>query len=442
MNKKEKTIIKQVFTWILVPCVLFLILMAIFPGNASSSTKNQDEAKCRDLYSFGPTKQELKWCMARMKNIRELNELRDEIRKLREDMRKSNEKILEEIQELTPSEDIQEITMAKKNKQPEESTEIQIPYAYTDNILNHMEHNAKNWEEIGNILMVNGIRRQMKGRQEKQHEFLLANELEIPSIIVDIKPQIEIVVEVEEVVKFDAKPRLRHRDRIRLQEEAEAKEKAQPKSKKKHGGPTLKQHHGDTKPELIEKAIEALTSPHEGELIDNDTFVAGRIGDTPTSVELFDDYARVWFEYFEEDAPRDAIVKEWGYYLCVPAYHFWGKKKREKYLRASRESRTSVNSISTSSDDTNGPTPGWEGKLKITDFLITAKENVIIMPACYDHSRIIIHNTNSKTDFDQSYTVFSGSRYGEDRATHAYVYKTKEGFDFMLETLNFWYSSK
>ncbi len=87
-------------------------------------------------------------------------------------------------------------------------------------------------------------------------------------------------------------------------------------------------YHGQTKPELIEQAIKGLT-PADGE----------RDGPTPTSVELLDDYARVWFEFFAEDAETYDVAGDWSYSLAVPLYYFWGKKKREKYLKEQRKSR-------------------------------------------------------------------------------------------------------
>ncbi len=83
---------------------------------------------------------------------------------------------------------------------------------------------------------------------------------------------------------------------------------------------------GDTKPVLIEQAITALTPADEE-----------RDGPTPTSVELLDDYARVWFEVFAEEDYD--VVGDWSYSMAVPLYHFWGRKKREKYLKEQRKIR-------------------------------------------------------------------------------------------------------
>lgn len=82
---------------------------------------------------------------------------------------------------------------------------------------------------------------------------------------------------------------------------------------------------GDTNPELLKKALAAL-QPQYG-----DPWT-----EKPTSVELFEDrgYARVWFEYEEDHASE--ISFDWEFSLALPIFYFWGKKKRDKYLKQRR----------------------------------------------------------------------------------------------------------
>ena len=82
---------------------------------------------------------------------------------------------------------------------------------------------------------------------------------------------------------------------------------------------------GDSSPAIIEKALAAFQTPYVSwDLV-------------PTSVELCDDFARVWFEYDPEYG--DDADNKWEFSLCVPLYHFWGRKKREQYLKEQRKQR-------------------------------------------------------------------------------------------------------
>ena len=193
-------------------------------------------------------------------------------------------------------------------------------------------------------------------------------------------------------------------------------EPVKPKTRKKK----KREYRGNTNPKLIEQAIDALTPIYEE-----------FSGSIPTSVELFDDYAKVWFEFDEDDAEEGAVVIDWEYFLCVPLYYFWGKKKRDKYMKENKiprlKGKPKIKQV------LSGPT----GDFKSIEF---EGQNIIVMPVGVDNSRIIRHDNEEKTKFDRSYTIYSGSRYDEDQNTHAYVFNTKEGHDFMWETLVCWYS--
>ena len=269
--------------------------------------------------------------------------------------------------------------MAKQKQKEPVKEEIQIPPAYSDNVLRHMEVNAKRWEEEGNAGMAEGLREDIEHRRKKLLEFMRENEMEIP-------------------------------------EEKTPEPKKQPKAKKKK----KREYRGNTNPKLIEQAIDALTPIYEE-----------FSGSIPTSVELFDDYAKVWFEFDEDDAEEGAVVIDWEYFLCVPLYYFWGKKKRDKYMKENKiprlKGKPKIKQV------LSGPT----GDFKSIEF---EGQNIIVMPVGVDNSRIIRHDNEEKTKFDRSYTIYSGSRYDEDQNTHAYVFNTKEGHDFMWETLVCWYS--
>ena len=92
--------------------------------------------------------------------------------------------------------------------------------------------------------------------------------------------------------------------------------------------------HGDTKPDLIEKAMVAL-KPQCPCCVDEDDNELYYDQSTPTSVEILDHTARVWFEY-DPDYDEEYDYK-WEFYYCVPLYHFWGRKKRENYLKEQRQ---------------------------------------------------------------------------------------------------------
>lgn len=82
---------------------------------------------------------------------------------------------------------------------------------------------------------------------------------------------------------------------------------------------------GDPNPKLIEQALAAL-QPKYGE----------PWTERPTSVELWEDkgLARIWFEYTVDDMEEAGHLGfAWEFSLCIPLYHFWGKKKREKYFK-------------------------------------------------------------------------------------------------------------
>lgn len=106
--------------------------------------------------------------------------------------------------------------------------------------------------------------------------------------------------------------------------------------KHKAGSPKVRQYHGETKPELIEKAIEALTSKYPIG-VDEDDNEIWEEPCSPTSVELKENHAVVWFEYFAEDAAEGEMGFDWSYSMSVPLYYFWGRKKREKYLKEQRK---------------------------------------------------------------------------------------------------------
>jgi len=94
--------------------------------------------------------------------------------------------------------------------------------------------------------------------------------------------------------------------------------------------PTQRTFRGDTKPKLIEQAIVALTRKYPIGVDDDGNEIYDEPC-SPTSVELCDDYALVWFEY---DPEYDDDVKyKFEYNHAVPLYHFWGRKRREKYLK-------------------------------------------------------------------------------------------------------------
>lgn len=86
---------------------------------------------------------------------------------------------------------------------------------------------------------------------------------------------------------------------------------------------------GDPNPKLIDKALAAL-QPKYGEPWEL----------VPTSVELEEEFARVWFEFSVEDMEREGHLGfEWEFSLTIPLYHFWGKKKREKYFKEQTRQR-------------------------------------------------------------------------------------------------------
>lgn len=92
---------------------------------------------------------------------------------------------------------------------------------------------------------------------------------------------------------------------------------------------------GDIKPDLIEKAIVALTSKYPIG-VDDEGNEIWEEPCSPSSVELKEAHALVWFEHFAEDAKEGEIAFNWSYSMAVPLYYFWGRKKREKYLKEQR----------------------------------------------------------------------------------------------------------
>lgn len=60
----------------------------------------------------------------------------------------------------------------------------------------------------------------------------------------------------------------------------------------------------------------------------------------PTSVELDEQkgVARIWFE-FPEEIDEGHMTFAWQFSLSVPMYWFWGKKKKDKYLKAQKKER-------------------------------------------------------------------------------------------------------
>lgn len=91
---------------------------------------------------------------------------------------------------------------------------------------------------------------------------------------------------------------------------------------------------GNTKPDLLEKATVAL-APEYPMGVDNDGNEIRGETPSPTSVELLDDYARVWFEY--DPAFGDNVEFKWQYSKAIPLFYFWGKKKRDKYLKEQKQ---------------------------------------------------------------------------------------------------------
>ncbi len=82
---------------------------------------------------------------------------------------------------------------------------------------------------------------------------------------------------------------------------------------------------GDASPKLLEKALEAL-QPQYGDPWEL----------KPTSVELVEklELARIWFEFDAEHKLKDSQMGfVWSFYLCLPIYVFWGKKKQAKYFK-------------------------------------------------------------------------------------------------------------
>ncbi len=286
--------------------------------------------------------------------------------------------------------------MAKEKQKKPEEKKVEVPACWSVAVTCMMEFNAKKWEEgiIGqtpretcapNPRMAECIREDIKYIEKKRHEFKLENGL--------IEPE-------------------------------------KPKAKKKK----VREYNGDTDPKLIEQAIKAMAPGYPSD-VDEDGNEVWDDPLVPTSVELLDDSARIWYE-FDETVDEDGNhVSEFEFSLVVPIYHFWGRKKRDKYLKEQKIERQNlqikkkVNVKATLND------PKY-GEFKSIDF---EDQNIIIMPAGVDQTRLIKHGNSSKSKIDRSYVGYSGSRYGEDRATHAHVFNTKEGRDFIWKTLVRWY---
>ena len=90
----------------------------------------------------------------------------------------------------------------------------------------------------------------------------------------------------------------------------------------------------DTKSDILEKAAAALAPGYPMD-VDEDGNEIWEDHCKPTSVELCDDFARVWFEY--DPAFGDDVEFKWQYSKILPLFYFWGRKKRDKYLKEQKQ---------------------------------------------------------------------------------------------------------
>ena len=72
----------------------------------------------------------------------------------------------------------------------------------------------------------------------------------------------------------------------------------------------------------------------------------------PSAVEIKGNTALVWFIY-KDTWPFD-VEPDFKYSVAIPAYLFWGKKKRDKYLRKQKEEIAAVYAGNLNRSEDNG----------------------------------------------------------------------------------------